>query len=189
MTLCSGCPRSYHYQCLDRDFKAAARSKMQFHCPQHQCADCLQKTGDAGGMIYRCRWCERGYCEDCLDFDQTVLLGENLKEYELLGFPAVTQAFYISCPACKAHHAEHPQAQEFCNNMAMQIDRQYKDTMEVPMFPSRAESLTDATTLNDSGITTPQLECTTGLTSSKKRKAVPTSFRLTSPKLPTKIGF
>lgn len=47
-------------------------------------------------MLYRCRWCERGYCEDCLDWDKTELLGENLKEYEILGFPAVSQAYYVS---------------------------------------------------------------------------------------------
>ena len=47
-------------------------------------------------MLYRCRWCERGFCEDCLDWDTTELLGENLKEYEILGFPAVTQAYYVS---------------------------------------------------------------------------------------------
>lgn len=202
--MCSGCPRSYHYQCLDREFKAAVRGKMQFHCPQHQCADCLQKTGDAGGMIYRCRWCERGYCEDCLDFDKTILLGENLKEFELLGFPAVTQAFYISCPACKDHHAEYPEAQLFCEKMALQIDEQYRDATDGNMMettldeesgkavlaPSRAESLTDATTLDDSGVSTPQREFTASLTASKgKRNTVPTSFRLSSPKPPTTTGF
>ena len=53
MILCSGCPRSYHYTCLDRDFKAKSKGKMHFHCPQHQCADCQQNTTDAGGMLYR----------------------------------------------------------------------------------------------------------------------------------------
>lgn len=68
LILCSGCPRSYHYQCLDRDFKAKSKAKIGFNCSQHQCFDCQQKTTDAGGMLLRCRWCERGYCEDCLDW-------------------------------------------------------------------------------------------------------------------------
>ena len=53
MILCSGCPRSYHYTCLDKDFKSKSKGKMHFHCPQHQCADCEQNTTNAGGMLYR----------------------------------------------------------------------------------------------------------------------------------------
>ena len=177
--------------CLDKDFKAQVRAKAQFHCPQHQCADCLQKTGDAGGLLYRCRWCERGYCEDCLDWDKTTLLGDVLKEYELLGFPAVNQAFYIQCPGCTEHHLGDSDAKAFCSNMATQIDAQYSEYMEqkaldtaaedearkATLTPSRAGSLTDATTLDDSGLSTPQVECTDGpLTLNKrKRKAAPTS--------------
>ena len=190
MILCSGCPRSYHYQCLDKDFKAAARSKMQFHCPQHQCVDCQQKTSDAGGMIYRCRWCERGYCEDCLDFNKTTLLGDNLKEYDVLGYPAVTQAFYMSCPACKDHFEENKEAHAFCQNLAKEYDEQHqalvKSRLDDPALeqpkkavetPNRAGSLTDATTLDESGISTPQVNLFPGLPSSKtKRKAAPVSF-------------
>ena len=46
LILCSGCPRSYHYTCLDKDFKSKSKGKMHFHCPQHQCADCQQNTTD-----------------------------------------------------------------------------------------------------------------------------------------------
>ena len=53
LILCSGCPRSYHYTCLDRDFKSKSKGKMHFHCPQHQCVDCQQNTSNAGGMLYR----------------------------------------------------------------------------------------------------------------------------------------
>ena len=189
MVLCSGCPRSYHYQCLDKEFKAAARSKMQFHCPQHQCVDCQQKTGDAGGMIYRCRWCERGYCEDCLEFDKTILLGENLKEYEVLGYPAVVQAFYMNCPTCKDHLEQDEDARVFCQNLAKEYDEHCQAMVESKVAataveakkaigtPSRAESLTDATTLDESGISTPQTSLFPGLTSTKqRRKAAPVTF-------------
>lgn len=103
---CTLCPRSYHYGCLDPDSKKRSKGKMHFSCPQHQCVDCQQKTTDAGGMLYRCRWCERAYCEDCLDWEKTNLVGENLKEFELLSFPAVAQAYYIKCPDCTDHHNE-----------------------------------------------------------------------------------
>lgn len=192
MILCSGCPRTFHYDCLDRDFKAKSKGKMFFHCPQHQCADCEQNTTNAGGMIYRCRWCERGYCEDCLDWDKTDLLGENLKEYELLGFPAITQAFYIKCPNCHDHHQEDQKARDFCARKAVKIDKQHDRYLQeqdllaaaaevakksmVP--PTPAESMTYATTLDSSGITTPGSDGVDnhGASSSRRRKAAPTAF-------------
>lgn len=103
VVLCTGCPRTYHVKCLSKEFQTKAKGKMNFHCPQHQCVDCDAKCGDAGGMIFRCRWCENGYCEDCLDFDTTTLVGETLPELEMLGFGAVSQAWYIDCPACVTH--------------------------------------------------------------------------------------
>jgi len=148
-------------------------------------------------MLFRCRWCERGYCEDCLDWDRTEIIGENLKEYELLGFPAVTQAFYISCPSCADHHEDNQQSREFCERQAAQIDAQYsalveerdrlaaEDVKKEPLLPSRAESLTDATTLNDSDVTTPQVEFTDPVTSSSaslKRRAAPGTFKTTPSK-------
>ena len=190
MVLCSGCPRSYHAQCLNKTFRIKANSKLQFHCPQHECADCEQKTSDAGGLIYRCRWCERGYCEDCLDFDKADLLGDNLKEYEILGFPAVVQAFYIKCPSCKDLHAENPTEREFCDEMAQVYDAEFEDLMaggdeavaaspKVTVSPfSSAASLTDGTTRDSSSVTTPRLDHdgyemigSGKIESSRKRKA------------------
>ena len=187
--LCSGCPRSYHYECLDKEFRARSRGNMTFRCPQHQCIDCEQKTADSGGLIFRCRWCERGYCEDCLEWEKTELVGENLKEYELLGFPAVSQAFYISCPSCKDYHAEDSGTREFYEKMALQYDAQHAEALDEKALvaavaevakkpilpPSRAESLTDATTLDCSGISTPQLGALdpTSASVSRKRKAKP----------------
>lgn len=121
-------------------------------------------------MIYRCRWCERGYCEDCLDWDKVELIGENLLEYELLGYPAVTQAFYICCPGCVDYHKEDSVARNFCQNAAREYERSHiemagKQTATAAIQqsstnaepPSRAESLTDATTVDDSGVSTPKL--------------------------------
>ena len=198
LVLCSGCPRSYHYQCLDRDFKVKSKAKIGFSCPQHQCFDCQQKTTDAGGMLFRCRWCERGYCEDCLDWDKTELIGENLKEYELLGFPAVTQAFYISCPSCASYHEDNQEARDYCAQQAAHIDAEYSKQVEQQeslaaateeakkdlLQSSRAASLTDATTLNDSEVATPNVEPVDLATSSakSKRKAAPETFKISPTK-------
>lgn len=92
LVLCSGCPRSYHYQCLDPEFKAKARAKTNFYCSQHQCFDCGAKTDSAGGIVYRCRWCEKGFCEDCNQWDIAKIIGPTLPEHEMLGFGEVNQA-------------------------------------------------------------------------------------------------
>ncbi len=135
-------------------------------------------------MIYRCRWCERGYCEDCLDWDKTDLLGENLKEYELLGFPAVTQAFYIKCPSCHDHHVEDHEARDFCTRKAVKIDKHHQRFQEEQTLlaaaatvpPTPAESMSYATTVDSSGITTPGSEGMGKFSASRKRKAAPSSF-------------
>jgi len=146
---CQLCPRAYHYHCLEDGFKSKAKG-WQFNCPQHECVDCQQKTTDAGGMLYRCRWCERAYCEDCLDFDKTTLVGNNLLEYEVLGFPEMSQAFYITCPACNDHFEENPRDKQLCNVLAEEFranhDRHFGDD---------SGSLTDATTIETPGVHTP----------------------------------
>ena len=187
MILCSGCPRSYHYDCLDKEAQLRSKAKINFSCPQHQCNDCAQKTSDAGGMLFRCRWCERAFCEDCLDWEKTNILGENLKEYELLGFPPVDQAWYIKCPRCIEDHEASPRDLALCNNAAQEIDEKHKRLLDeraaaaaveeevkrAAAIPSRDESLTDATTINSSGITTPGLtgnEQSTILATGRMRK-------------------
>ncbi|RPB07924.1 hypothetical protein P167DRAFT_529339 [Morchella conica CCBAS932] len=128
LTLCSGCPRTYHYGCLTREFQLRSKSKMgQFYCPQHQCADCSQKTTNAGGMLFRCRWCQSAYCEDCIDFDKIDLLGESLVEYENLGLEPSSQAFYIKCESCIEYHAGDEESRRVCEDM----EREWTQISEV----------------------------------------------------------
>lgn len=136
-------------------------------------------------MIYRCRWCERGYCEDCLDWDKAKLLGESLKEFVLLGVSAVPQAFFIWCPSCIEHHETNPAERELCESHAAEYDHQYQKLLDenaadentatkTLMSSSRAESLTDATSLEDSALSTPLLRASDSSTHqsiSRKRKA------------------
>lgn len=125
LVCCSGCPRTYHTKCLDQEFKAKTHGPMKFHCPQHQCYDCEAKTSDAGGMIYRCRWCSKGYCEDCLDWENTRLVGESLPEYEMAGFEAVAQAWYIECPGCTGSENYHALQDE-----AAEIQERYEEFLQ-----------------------------------------------------------
>lgn len=152
---CQSCPRAYHYKCLDSDYKSKALG-WQFNCPQHICVDCRQGTQDAGGMLYRCRWCERAYCEDCMNFDKSILLGNTLREYELLGYPEMTNAFYVQCGACVDHFAEFPQDKKLCDDIATGIDLEYESRFGGDREAStRAGSLTDATTIETTGANTP----------------------------------
>lgn len=143
-------------------------------------------------MIYRCRWCERGYCEDCLDWDKVELVGENLIEYELLGYPAVTQAFYICCPQCTDYHKEDSDARAFCAKASEEYEKQHKEMMDkqaatdtstfrasptVVEITSRAESLTDATTADDSGVSTPKVTDLGSLKAARKAKQSPGALR------------
>ncbi|SMR61289.1 unnamed protein product [Zymoseptoria tritici ST99CH_3D1] len=98
---CTRCPRIIHQHCIPEGSLTGGISKnWTFTCTQHACRDCGAKTSDAGGVIFRCRWCEAGYCEDCLDWDKANLVGHELPEFGLLNFGRVTQAFYIECHGC-----------------------------------------------------------------------------------------
>lgn len=147
--ICQLCPRAFHYDCLDHDYKSKAKG-WQFSCPQHQCFDCRQGTQDAGGMLYRCRWCERAYCEDCMDFEKSTLLGNTLQEYELLDYPEGSNAFYIQCAHCTDHFTDFPEDKKLCDHMAREIALKYEltfgDNATDRGGPSDTPSLTDGTT-------------------------------------------
>lgn len=123
---CSGCPRSYHVSCLDTAFQGKAKG-MMFYCPQHECVDCQAKTSDAGGMIYRCRWCENGFCEDCLDWETTRLIGDSLPEYQMLGFGAMANAYYIECAPCLKRWEMDPKLGEAVGADRLDIETAYQD--------------------------------------------------------------
>lgn len=112
----------------------------------------------------------------------------------MLGFPAVTQAFYVKCPSCYDHHIECPEALEYCKYQNEQIDARYEALVEEEALVAAAtqvakkavsqtpaESLTDGTTLDysSSGLTTPRFGDLPKTASSHKRKAAPQSFKQT----------
>lgn len=58
----------------------------------------------------RCRWCVNGYCEDCIDWDKTKLLGDTLDEYKALAYLPHAQGYYIICPRCNVPEIEEAMA-------------------------------------------------------------------------------
>ncbi|KAF2020095.1 hypothetical protein BU24DRAFT_448449 [Aaosphaeria arxii CBS 175.79] len=98
---CRSCPRSFHRACLTDEFQSRITALTGFYCPQHECCECGKKTADAGGLIFRCRWCEYGFCEDHVDWDAVELIGDNLPEFQMLGEDAPPGGFYIKCAYCK----------------------------------------------------------------------------------------
>src|SRR5690606_41484872 len=107
---------------------------MQFICSQHECYSCSQKTQNCGGLIFRCRWCERGYCEHCLNWDQTKLIGDSLPELEDHGVGVVEQAYWIKCEGCVELHENDLKTSELCEN----IERDY-DAETSKMLDEEAE--------------------------------------------------
>ena len=121
-----------------------------------------------------------------MDWDKTQLIGENLKEYELLQFPSVTQAYYIQCPTCTVDHSSNPAVKAFYDGQAADIDKDYQVMLEdqdanITSIPpqSDTQSLTDASTVDDPALATPYFGVDHASRSSRrKRKAAPESFKL-----------
>ena len=150
-------------------------------------------------MLYRCRWCERSYCEDCLDWEKTQLLGDSLKEYDLLGFPAVVQAFYIQCHGCADSRLNDEQVDALCTSQEKQIEVDHEMWMaekeekaeahnpegQSSVVPSRAESMVDGTTCDDSGLSTPRFNALDEMpVPARSGKTARKVLKLSAPKRP-----
>ena len=125
VVVCAGCPRVYHRDCLDKETRVRAQG-ITFYCPQHQCRDCGGKTAEAGGLIYRCRWCENGFCEDCLDWTTVKLLGPTLPEYDMLGTPINQHAYFVECSHCIEHWKANPKDGRAIDKERVRIEGEYK---------------------------------------------------------------
>ena len=94
-------------------------------------------------------------------------------------------------PSCTQHHSENPEAREFCQQRAIEIDANHVAFLKEqeiqhravePPLPSRAESLTDATTLESSGLSTPRADLADAPEPKRKRQAAPETFKATPTK-------
>ncbi|OSS44062.1 hypothetical protein B5807_11187 [Epicoccum nigrum] len=123
---CKSCPRTFHHECLEPLYQSKFKGISGFFCSQHTCHHCAKNTSDAGGLIFRCRWCPQGFCEDCLDWDSAKLIGENLPEFEVLGEPAPSGGFYITCPDCTNTFKKSKEQREWVAG----LERDYKKQHE-----------------------------------------------------------
>ena len=137
---CNLCPRAYHSDCLHPTKKPRVNQFGSFFCPQHYCKKCKLGTSDAGGMLYRCRWCEMAYCDDCLDSSNVELLGDTLKEFLLLDFGYIVQAHFVTCPSCVYRHRNLPKDRKFCHDMASKFDAEYASVVECAEVNTRHRS-------------------------------------------------
>jgi len=93
-----------------------------------------------------------------MDFDKTSLIGNTLQEYELLDYPDATQAFYIQCSVCTDHFNEYPSDFKLCSDLADGIRLEYESRFGAFTREStRAGSMTDATTVETTGVNTPMV--------------------------------
>lgn len=101
-----------------------------------------------------------------MEWDQAEFIGDTLPEYQLLDYPINSRACYIVCPGCMEQHRQEPEAREFCEQKSQEIDQELRkklgeDGMDQEGVspkkerPSRSESMTDATTLEESEVMTP----------------------------------
>ena len=108
-----------------------------------------------------------------MDFDNTTLIGNTLQEYELLGYPDVEQAFYVQCSICTDNFKTNPRDAKLCGDLADGIRLEYESRFgELSRETStRAGSMTDATTVETTGMNTPiVIDDDNEYTPSRKRK-------------------
>ncbi|APA13184.1 hypothetical protein sscle_10g079540 [Sclerotinia sclerotiorum 1980 UF-70] len=110
---CKVCPRVYHNECLTDIYQHKAQ-KFQFACPRHTCKDCKQKAAFVGGMLYRCRWCEKAQCENCIDWKSFKPLGDTLVGLDLLDFAEAPTAFYVHFQDCTAKFEKDGEFKALC---------------------------------------------------------------------------
>lgn len=60
---------------------------------------------------YRCRECWRGFCEDCLRWNETDDRDETLHEFEQLGYGYHENAYYVRCHMCTSKKQGYGEAQ------------------------------------------------------------------------------
>lgn len=116
------------------------------------------------------------------------MIGENLPEFEILQYPSVTQAYYVCCHTCSDDHASNPAAKAFFNEQAADIAMKHRLMLEeeqdakvscISTSPSETQSLTSASTLDDSAIATPFFGTERGDPSSRKKgRGLPASSDL-----------
>ena len=104
-----------------------------------------------------------------MNWENTLLIGETLKEFDMLGFPEVNQAYYVECHRCVAYYQADKNARKIRDRRAMDIDKSHEEYFEEQCRAenqeedidrredsiSDIESMTEGPTLDNSALSTP----------------------------------
>ena len=101
---CPSCPRVYHFKCVHQPASTVTKRTL---CPQHNCWSCHHTASGAGGLLFSCRYCHRAFCEDCLDWKKTTFIGDEISEFQALGFGPCRTSYFISCEHCNKSSESH----------------------------------------------------------------------------------
>jgi SWI/SNF-related matrix-associated actin-dependent regulator of chromatin subfamily A member 5 len=83
------------------------------------------------------------FCEDCLDWENTKLLGETLPEYEMLGYPSKDNAYFIECSSCIASWTDNADIKAEVEKERNRIDAEYETFLSATETPEKVKSAAD----------------------------------------------
>ncbi|KAL1987083.1 hypothetical protein VTN96DRAFT_4957 [Rasamsonia emersonii] len=99
---CQSCPRVYHVKCVkSHEAKSTAYTPVKRNlCSQHNCCSCQHTASEAGGLLFCCRSCHRAFCEDCLEWESTTFVGDEIPEFRTLDYHSSSSTYYVICEHC-----------------------------------------------------------------------------------------
>ncbi|KAL3709382.1 hypothetical protein TMatcc_003172 [Talaromyces marneffei ATCC 18224] len=98
---CTYCPRAYHEGCANQERNASKKNPFNNKvCPHHRCRKCGLTANNAGGLLLACTKCPGAYCIDCVDLDAIKSIGDNILEFEAIGYESPRYIHHITCGDC-----------------------------------------------------------------------------------------
>lgn len=73
-------------------------ASQRFLCPHHYCCKCEKTASQARRLLLCCQLCVKAFCEQSLDWEQTVFIGKDPNYAETGLYPS--SSFYIKCASC-----------------------------------------------------------------------------------------
>lgn len=135
---CSLCPVTLHKSCYIPS-KGSGMVGGVWVCPQHVCSNCHSKAMLA---LFRCDYCTKAYCEDCLPDTRLVLLLGNSPRLEKLNYDVPMNVSYIFCsPTCSRQSV-------VMVNEEPTIDESTKMSEALPAGIDKSQSVSGAATVD-----------------------------------------
>lgn len=99
----------YHEECMNQEEITSKKNPFgNKTCPHHHCVNCGLTAINAGGLLLVCNKCQFSTCIDCVDLDAIKSIGDNIPEFEAIGYESPRHFQYITCEVClkKSHERE-----------------------------------------------------------------------------------